>query len=148
MLNSKTDDYGVLKIEDEFFFDLRLSPGSVNRTLRILDSLVKSLESLEICSSNAPGEWANSYLYIFNEKLRFSLKERIKRTDHIPTKKEIDDQKRDYWRIPPKWGYISFQELLNININGFEIDRDLFWKQRSADQVERICKAQGWEVAT
>lgn len=47
-----------------------------------------------------------------------------------------------------EWGYISFQELLNIDINGFEIDRDLFWKQRPAKQVERICKAQDWEVMT
>ena len=45
-----------------------------------------------------------------------------------------------------EWGYISFQELLNININGFEIDRDLFWKQRPANHVDKICKAQGWEV--
>ena len=45
-----------------------------------------------------------------------------------------------------EWGYISFQELLDINVNGFEIDRDLFWNQRPANQVDKICKAQGWEV--
>jgi hypothetical protein len=40
-----------------------------------------------------------------------------------------------------EWGYISFSELKDINIRGVEIDNDLHWKVRPANEVEQIIKA-------
>jgi hypothetical protein len=40
-----------------------------------------------------------------------------------------------------EWGYISFNELKEINIRGIEIDNDLHWKVRPANEVEKIRKA-------
>jgi len=39
-----------------------------------------------------------------------------------------------------EWGYISFDELRSININGIEIDCELeeFWKIRPASEIEKI----------
>ena len=45
--------------------------------------------------------------------------------------------------INAEWGYISFNELKEINIRGFEIDFDLYWKVRRSGDVERIRKASG-----
>lgn len=43
-----------------------------------------------------------------------------------------------------EWGYISFSELKSIKVGGYlEIDCDLYWKPKSAGQVEVICKANG-----
>jgi hypothetical protein len=45
-----------------------------------------------------------------------------------------------------EWGYVSFNELKEIRMSGgLEVDRDLFWKVRPANQVELIRKAQGWD---
>ena len=46
-----------------------------------------------------------------------------------------------------EWGYISFSDLKDINIGGLEIDCEIaeYWKVRSANEVELICKAQRWQ---
>ena len=45
-----------------------------------------------------------------------------------------------------EWGYISFQELKDINIKGFHIDCELeeYWQIRKAIEVDKIRIAQGW----
>lgn len=45
-----------------------------------------------------------------------------------------------------EWGYISFSELKEININGIEIDCELemFWKVKSAIEIDKISIAQSW----
>lgn len=45
--------------------------------------------------------------------------------------------------INAEWGYISFNELKSINIRGFEIDCDLYWKVRRSCEVDKIKKASG-----
>lgn len=39
-----------------------------------------------------------------------------------------------------EWGYIPFLELKDINVNGIEIDRDLYWDIRPAGEVDKIRK--------
>lgn len=42
-----------------------------------------------------------------------------------------------------EWGYISYDELRDISIQGIEIDRDLYWKPQRALEVDRIKEAYG-----
>ena len=37
-----------------------------------------------------------------------------------------------------EWGYFTFSELKDINIHGFQIDRDIDWKPRPAGEIKRI----------
>lgn len=37
-----------------------------------------------------------------------------------------------------EWGYFSLEELVEINIQGFQIDRDLHWKPTPAGEIEAI----------
>ncbi len=37
-----------------------------------------------------------------------------------------------------EWGYISFQELKDLNVNGFEVDCDLQWEPKEASKIDRI----------
>ena len=39
-----------------------------------------------------------------------------------------------------EWGYISFRELKSINISGFEVDRDLHWEPKTAQDIPEIKK--------
>ena len=37
-----------------------------------------------------------------------------------------------------EWGYFTLSELADINIHGFEVDSDLYWKPRPAAEIDRI----------
>lgn len=44
-----------------------------------------------------------------------------------------------------EWGYFNLEELKSISIPpGIEIDRDLHWEVRRAEEVDKIAEAQGW----
>jgi len=46
-----------------------------------------------------------------------------------------------------EFGYINFDELKSIRANGWqEIDCDQHWHVRPANQVKKICIAQGWTL--
>ena len=45
-----------------------------------------------------------------------------------------------------EWGYSSFYDLQSINIKGLQVDCDLHWTPKPANEVELICKAQGWQL--
>jgi len=44
-----------------------------------------------------------------------------------------------------EWGYFSLQELAELKVSFVEVDRDLHWTPTQAQNVERICEAQGWK---
>lgn len=46
-----------------------------------------------------------------------------------------------------EWGYVSFQELKEIQVQGIEIDCELenIWKIKKAREIELIRKVMGWE---
>ena len=44
-----------------------------------------------------------------------------------------------------EWGYFSLSELAELKASFVEVDRDLHWNPTQAQNVERICEAQGWK---
>ena len=46
-----------------------------------------------------------------------------------------------------EWGYISFRELGEIKVNGFEVDCELegYWTVSPAGEIVTIRKAHGWK---
>ena len=44
-----------------------------------------------------------------------------------------------------EWGYFSLDELASLKVKFLEVDKDCFWTPRKACEIEKICKAQGWE---
>ena len=44
--------------------------------------------------------------------------------------------KQDY--INAEWGYISFQELRDLNISGVEIDCEINWKPWPVEEIDKI----------
>ena len=49
-----------------------------------------------------------------------------------------------------EWGYVSFNELKSINVNGIEIDCEVeaAWRIRRAAEVDKIRIANGWPSET
>ncbi len=37
-----------------------------------------------------------------------------------------------------EWGYFSYNELKDINIQGIQVDRDLYWEPKKAGEIEKI----------
>ena len=48
--------------------------------------------------------------------------------------------------VNAEWGYMSFEDLREINVNGIEIDceNDFSWKIKKAVEIEKIRIGQGW----
>jgi hypothetical protein len=42
-----------------------------------------------------------------------------------------------------EWGNIDYKELRDLNVKGFEVERDLNWYPKKAGLVERIVRG-GW----
>jgi hypothetical protein len=46
-----------------------------------------------------------------------------------------------------EWGYSSFSELKSLDLLGLEVDRELCWRIRPAQEVDKIVKAHShWKI--
>lgn len=48
------------------------------------------------------------------------------------------------WRNS-EWGYISFDELIKINVRGFEVDRDLYWSPKKFWDIQEVRKGYAYK---
>lgn len=50
--------------------------------------------------------------------------------------------------IMAEWGYMSFQELKDINIEGIKIDCEFerFFPIQRASNIDKICRGNGWQM--
>jgi len=105
------DKYGVLRPWRQKYLDMRVSPSSLKRALRIMDAVIKAFEErtfkVEIIADRVP----ESYVIIHGHKLIFSMREQINQVAHVPTKQEIEKQKKYSWDTPPPWDYKPSSEL-------------------------------------
>jgi|WetSurMetagenome_2_1015567.scaffolds.fasta_scaffold65369_1 hypothetical protein len=112
LMKAKPDEYGVLRPWRQEYLNLRVSPALLKRGLRILDALIKGIEARGFSiKTTTPYKLPDTRLVIFGETVGFSLVERIRRKNHIPTQKEIEEQKRYTWSTPRKWDYEPTGEL-------------------------------------
>ena len=42
-----------------------------------------------------------------------------------------------------EWGYVSYEELRDLKVYGFEVERDMDWYPKKAGLIDRIVKAGG-----
>lgn len=70
----------------------------MSRALRILNTLLKAFDLLG-------QEVTKSSINIFNETIKFSLEEKVRRSDHIPSKAEKEEMKNRPWSFSKKWDY-------------------------------------------
>jgi hypothetical protein len=119
--NATPDKYGVLRPWREKYLDMRVSPSSMKRALRILDAVIKAFEErtfkVEIIADKVP----ESYVMIHGYKLNYSIREQINQVAHVPTKQEIEKQKKYSWNTPPPWDYMPSGEL-SLQIKEWDAD--------------------------
>jgi len=42
-----------------------------------------------------------------------------------------------------EWGYVDYQELHDLNVHGYEVERDMDWYVRRAGLIEKIVESNG-----
>jgi len=115
---ARLDDYGVFRVRRKDCVDLRVSPQMLNRSLRIWDGILKCFESLNYEITTERTYYAEASVVIFDEVVEISLKEKVRRIPHVPTKKEIEHQKRYGWEPRQNWDYQPTGKL-TLSIGGY-----------------------------
>lgn len=85
--------------------DIRVTPGNLGRALRIMDALVKALETRGYSVSIDPKNKDATTVSILGQMLDIRLEESVKRTDHVLTPDEKKRQKESYWAYAPRYDF-------------------------------------------
>lgn len=88
----------------------QVSVSALDRTLRIVDTIVKTLEKLKYSVVLDP-KTGDTVAVIEGEKLRFYIKERFNQIEHVLTPQEARARKRGEVVFAPAYDYISTGEL-------------------------------------
>jgi hypothetical protein len=84
---------------------VHVAKASVQRALRLLDALVRALEQRGFRMVSPPGDDRRPAVEILGEHLRFSLREGLRRFEHVPTAQERENQRQHAWLKPRPWDY-------------------------------------------
>ena len=92
---SDIDKYGRFRPWKKRYLDMRITPKTLRRSLRIMDTLIKKLEMLgfEICVEQDYHS-STTRAIILGEKVSFFIFEKVRQINHILTKKEKEDLKK------------------------------------------------------
>jgi len=105
---AKPDNYGVLRPWGKKYLNVRVSRFHLSRALRIMDALIKFLESCGFPVSTTIGyHLPVTSVEIFNEKIEFLLTEKIKRYDYVPSKEEKRKIELGRYVYLPHWTHES-----------------------------------------
>lgn len=127
---SKPDEKGIVRPKARKCLDLSVSPALIDRSLRILDAILKALEARSLRVTAIDGDVPRTQVRVLDEDIRFGLSEETVREERLPTAREIEWDLR--WK-PDKKFYQSVPSgklaLRIVNGNGC-------WSDRSARRVE------------
>ena len=107
----KPGENGLIRPLGKFYCDMRVAPGNVSRALRILNTLIKELESRDVEIIIKKDKTPSARFVMFGEELEIFIHEKVRRTDHILTEIEKKKQKKEYWYSQPRWDYMPTGKL-------------------------------------
>src|SRR6266516_1983997 len=131
-----SENRGVVMPRARPRLDIRVSSGGLERALRILDALIKALESRGYAVEvDADGKQSTSVI-VQEERVFFYLDEKITRIDHAPTADERLESKRRGWNTWAQHDYVA-SGALHLKI----VDSDYLrvrtkWGDGSKQRVE------------
>jgi len=139
LTKAETNKYGLLEKWNKERLDVRVGPKLLNRALRIMNTLLKFYEKhgIEVLAGN---DSRDTHIRLFDEKISFFIREPTNRFDHVPTAKEIAEEKRRGWASYEKYDYIPSGRLsLEIDEYGGNGIKKR-WKDGKTKQVEEHLK--------
>jgi len=85
--------------------DIRVAVPNVDRALRIMDAVLKAVETRGYKVSIDEKRNEATTIEVLGEPMEIRLEEGLKRTDHVLTSKEQQQQKQYSWAYAPKYDY-------------------------------------------
>lgn len=99
--SAKAGDTGLVHPRAKNTLDVTVAPASIDRAIRIMDTLVKALDARGRSVSLSSDEHPKTLVTILNETLAFGLEERLDPVPHVLTAKEKREKEHSSWvRIP------------------------------------------------
>jgi hypothetical protein len=104
LTRGKRDDRGLVHPRSNFCLDIHVSRSCIDRACRIMDTLVKALESQGYSLTVSDTENAKTIALVNGESLEIGIDEKITHTIHIRTPMDDVRYKRTY-QLPPRYDY-------------------------------------------
>lgn len=134
----KPDRLGLLwRQRNEKCLDLRVSPNALPRALRIMDALVKALESRGMKVAIGESEKRETYIHLFGEKVEFRLEEKVDRVNHQPTQEEKKRLEKNPYALVEKWDHMP-TGILRLRIEEFAEGERKQWTDGRAKIEEAL----------
>lgn len=132
----RDDRYGALICRGQNVPDVRVSPTTMDRALRLLDAFFKALTARRFEFKPGANEHYCMGIVIHGEVISFSLDERLRQEPHRLTDKERQTKERGGYIYPPTYDYIPSSEL-TIKIGGaWNSGLQSQWKDTSSAKLE------------
>lgn len=132
---ASVDAFGLTRYRFASTLDLAVTPGAVERALKVLNALLTTLDSggLKLVSSKT-GE-VRDLLEVDGVRFRLRLTEKVNRSDHKATREERQRAARESWYQPPRWEYAGSGFLTFWVI---EVGRswNLSWNQKESSNLQ------------
>ncbi len=115
-LKPRMDDYGMLWGGTDTL-TLRVGPASLDRALRIYDTLLKTVEKLggqvgfADQAGRYSGSWKTTYVVVLGEKIEIAITETAKRRDHVLTPEEQKTKDKDGYLHAPRYDFSPSGEM-------------------------------------
>lgn len=132
----RDDRYGALICRGQNVPDVRVSPTTMDRALRVLDALFKAINARRFEFKAGANEHYCMGIVVHGELISFSLDERLRQEPHRLTDKEKQTKERGGYIYPPTYDYIPSGEL-TIKIGGaWNSGLQSQWKDTSSTKLE------------
>lgn len=138
--NAKPNDRGILKLFSTAYFDLRVTAGSLERSLRIMDALLKAFEvrgwRFNCEASSNPRRYPKMSVEVLDESIAFYIQERVRQVDHVLTEKELKAKAQGRYFWAPRYDYVPTGELTLSIETDYWITRRRHWNDAKKSRVE------------
>jgi hypothetical protein len=138
LAHARKDERGLLlPKEGKLLAHIRVSDPALQRSLGILDTLLRALDEQKIAITWPNGDAENLSVTVFDEAVTFSISEFVQRVPHSLTAEEDAKKKKGLYVYPPQWDYNPTGQL-KISINGLPYDSKIrhTWSDGSVQRVE------------
>lgn len=130
-------EYGRLfkRIADGTCLDVSVSRQALDRTLLLFDAILSTLEKHKfvVTTSNDRGRHG-THLIRDGVEMKLSAFEKSKRSDHVPTAKELQKERENGWSHYPKWDHTPSGEI-EIVLSRWPFN-DRHWKDLKSFELE------------
>ena len=116
--SAKRDQYGLLYPRAQETLDICVSRACVDRALRIMNALIRSLEgagfaveTTALLDSEGRPSSPTTTAVLFDKHIAFSMSEKTRRDERPPTTEERLEMRRDPWKTGPFYKCSSTGEL-------------------------------------